>query len=119
VRNGRADDVIALMAEGADIEYKDQVLYVVYFGCNVFMIIAECVYALMSSTSVCRSQLQFADVGGFYSQWRYTALICAAVNGHADCARLLIDAGADKDAKNNVRVSNGTASFLIAFYYFI
>jgi hypothetical protein len=27
----------------------------------------------------------------------------AAGRGHADCARLLIDAGADKDAKNNVR----------------
>jgi hypothetical protein len=28
----------------------------------------------------------------------------AAVFGRADCARLLIDAGADKDAKTNVRV---------------
>jgi hypothetical protein len=26
-----------------------------------------------------------------------------AMNGHADCARLLLDAGADKNAKNNVR----------------
>ncbi len=32
-----------------------------------------------------------------------TALICAAENGHADCARLLLDAGADKNAKTNVR----------------
>ncbi len=35
----------------------------------------------------------------------YTALICAAMNGHVDCARLLLDAGADKNAKNNVRAS--------------
>jgi hypothetical protein len=27
----------------------------------------------------------------------------AAACGNADCLRLLIDAGADKDAKNNVR----------------
>jgi hypothetical protein len=29
--------------------------------------------------------------------------MCAAANGRADCVRLLIDAGADKDAKDNVR----------------
>jgi ankyrin repeat protein len=32
-----------------------------------------------------------------------TALIYAAANGHADCARLLLDAGADKNAKDVVR----------------
>ncbi len=31
------------------------------------------------------------------------ALIHAAQNGHADCARLLLDAGADKEAKDYVR----------------
>ena len=31
------------------------------------------------------------------------ALICAAENGHADCTRLLLDAGADKEAKDVVR----------------
>ncbi len=38
------------------------------------------------------------------SQTGWTALMRAAARGHADCARLLIDAGADKDARNNVRV---------------
>jgi ankyrin repeat protein len=32
-----------------------------------------------------------------------TALLVAILNGHLDCARLLIDAGADKDAAENVR----------------
>ena len=36
-----------------------------------------------------------------------TALILAATYGHADCARLLLDAGADKDAKCNVRARAG------------
>ena len=27
----------------------------------------------------------------------------AAINGHADCVRLLVDAGADKEAKDIVR----------------
>ncbi len=42
--------------------------------------------------------------GKFDSQRGSTALICAALNGRADCVRLLIDAGADKDAKDHVRV---------------
>ena len=33
-----------------------------------------------------------------------TALIHAAASGHADCALLLLDAGADRNIKNNVRV---------------
>jgi hypothetical protein len=37
------------------------------------------------------------------SQYEMTALMRAAENGHADCLRLLIDAGADKEARNNVR----------------
>ena len=32
-----------------------------------------------------------------------TALMCAASGGHADCMRLLLDAGADKELKDNVR----------------
>jgi ankyrin repeat protein len=31
-----------------------------------------------------------------------TALVIAAARGHADCVRMLIDAGADKDAKDRV-----------------
>ena len=34
-----------------------------------------------------------------------TALMCAAANGHADCVRLLVDAGASKDANGHVRFS--------------
>ena len=33
-----------------------------------------------------------------------TALICAAESGHADCVQLLLNAGADKNAKDEVRV---------------
>ncbi len=32
-----------------------------------------------------------------------TALMWAAAEGHADCARLLLDAGADKEVKDQVR----------------
>ncbi len=32
-----------------------------------------------------------------------TALIFAAQNGHAECVRLLLEVGADKDAVDNVR----------------
>jgi hypothetical protein len=36
-----------------------------------------------------------------------TALILAGYKGHADCARLLLDAGADKNAVDNVRARAG------------
>ncbi len=37
------------------------------------------------------------------SQYGSTALIETALYGYADCARLLLDAGADKNIVNNVR----------------
>ena len=33
----------------------------------------------------------------------------AAAHGHTECARLLLDAGADKDTLNNERASAGVA----------
>jgi ankyrin repeat protein len=44
-----------------------------------------------------------ADGGESDSQDGNTALIRAAAKGHANCVRLLIDAGADKDIRNTVR----------------
>ena len=38
-----------------------------------------------------------------YLQGGLTALMCAAEDGHTDCVRLLLRAGADKEAKSNVR----------------
>ena len=36
-----------------------------------------------------------------------TALICAALKGHTDCVRLLLDAGADTNATDRVRARAG------------
>ena len=36
-----------------------------------------------------------------------TALMNAAIGGHVGCARLLLDAGADQEAKDNVRANAG------------
>jgi ankyrin repeat protein len=37
------------------------------------------------------------------AQYAKTALICAAENGRADCVALLLDAGANKEARGAVR----------------
>ncbi len=44
---------------------------------------------------------------GTLTQGGWTALMRAAIEGHADCVRLLLDAGAYKDNKHNVRASAG------------
>ena len=42
-----------------------------------------------------------------------TALLWAAGNGQLDCMRLLLDAGADKDAKSNVRRALSVGAFFL------
>ena len=44
------------------------------------------------------------------SQFGETALQLAARNGHLEVAQLLLDTGADKDAKNNVRPDSSICS---------
>ena len=57
------------------------------------------------------------------SQYGRTALMNAALNGRADCVRLLTDVGADKEARDNVRrrslLCRGVFSFsTCSFHYF-
>jgi hypothetical protein len=49
----------------------------------------------------------------YYAQYGSTPLILAAFAGHADCVRLFLDAGADKDATNNVRHRVGVCVFFV------
>ena len=51
-------------------------------------------------------------ISGAAAQYGGTALIGAARFGHADCARLLLDAGADKEAKDNVRARAGRGALM-------
>ncbi len=57
------------------------------------------------------------------SQGGFTALICAAESGHSHCARLLIDAGADKEATTIVRAFRWVAGLIcfikISYYNFL
>jgi ankyrin repeat protein len=39
----------------------------------------------------------------FWTQGGDTALMLASKMGHIDCVRVLLEAGADKDAEDNVR----------------
>ena len=68
-KNGRTDEMLELLDEGANIEFQD-----------------------MSSKSP----------GGTGRRDGYTALMWATENGHADCVRLLIDAGANIDATSEM-----------------
>jgi ankyrin repeat protein len=55
--------------------------------------------------------------GPFSAQYGWTALIWAARYGYAECVRLLLDAGADKNAKTDVRASrSGPLCFYACLY---
>ena len=49
----------------------------------------------------------FDSAAAAAAQYGWTALIYAAVKGRADCARLLLDAGADTNAMSKVRARGG------------
>jgi ankyrin repeat protein len=53
------------------------------------------------------------------SQGGFTALMFAASSGHADCVRLLIDAGADKEIRNNVRAGRCFAGRHLVLHIFL
>jgi hypothetical protein len=46
-------------------------------------------------------------------QGGYTALVWAAIKGHVDCLRLLLDAGANANAKDNVRIFGCVESVVV------
>ena len=61
----------------------------------------------MAADEARRFTLGGGHISAAAAQSGYTALIYAAHYGRADCARLLLDAGADKNAKANVRARAG------------
>jgi hypothetical protein len=84
---GNSDDVTDLIGKGADTEFKNKVRRMLSLFSSYHDLLMYC--------CVCTLGI---------SQYGYTALISAAGKGHADCVRLLLDAGADKNAFDKVRV---------------
>ena len=56
---------------------------------------------------VCLLWATALSVVSSHAQFGFTALIGAAGGGHSDCVRLLLDAGADKNATDEVRAGAG------------
>ena len=113
-RNGRTDEMLDLLGEGASIEFKDRVrdldtfsrrmlaacvsivkLFIIYFCLPLPPCIFN-IYSLIGNGMMSRPH----TIG---TQSGRTALIRAANGGHTDCARLLLESGANVDAKSNVR----------------
>ncbi len=110
----------------------------------IYCFVCSCVVSLWLTSHICSIYISpqrvlscwfgfvelwwYCFCGSSDSQSEWTALMYAATYGHVDCARLLIDAGADKEVKdnNNVRVGRCFAdapswfvSHFILIYYLL
>jgi hypothetical protein len=78
-----------------------------HFECRLLCFVSMC--GVVSRIVAYQRRRDSGGGGGTFLhsrvQFGMTALMPAASNGHADCARLLLDAGADKEAKDKVRDS--------------
>ena len=93
----------------------DIILIIFYFVLNFITLWTVCMAAAAAAAAGVRvtngmlvaAAERFTHVAAHCvrAQFGCTALMEAARNGHADCARLLLDAGADKNAKDEVRAS--------------
>lgn len=98
--DGKADDVRALLAGGADVNAIDQ------YGYTALMDAAQEGHAEVVSALLAKG----ADVNATRKDDNWTALHYAANSGLADVVRILLDKGADVNAK----VKNGETALMIA-----
>ena len=105
-----------LVEGGADKEAKDAVRTVqsAHNTCTT-MYWSACLFESISNVSIDKvstmysPRLQSRMLYNILQTWNeLTALIWAAEKGHTACARLLLELGADKEAKNIVRSKHKT-----------
>lgn len=99
--NGRSDCLQLLLENGADTKVKDNVR-------DTFLQVKRACELCLSLRTDLNIDLSVhlsrpATHASMPSQAGYTALIRAALKGHIDCVRLLVEAGADKDTFDAVR----------------
>jgi hypothetical protein len=116
VQNARASEMLELMDQGANTEFADYVRHeCILHECaqSRCCLVPNSFTVLLSTSSVlclvptiilrmfllCRG----GSASATQKQNGDTALIWTATNGEAEHVRLLLDAGAEKDAKNKVR----------------
>ena len=119
VEKGNADFARVLLKAGADKDAQDEVRIGVFqFFAIVFTIRNFSAHVMCDDHDVCA----YAWGGGYsfathtHAQREWTALIHAARNGRVDCARLLVDVGADKTLKDNVRLCHCITAILLHLF---
>jgi len=88
---GHDDVVFALLELGADINVRNS------FGNTALMLAAE--FGKAGTVEVLLSFYETIQMD-IMNHYQYTALILASENGHKDCAQLLVENGADLNARN-------------------
>jgi hypothetical protein len=94
----------------------------------ILAIASKCLQSIKNTSLACHLRLARRQdcflivallVAYSLQQYGDTALIRACLKGHADCARLLVEAGAFKDAQNDVRhiLLNSSLIVGVGFHY--
>ncbi len=106
----RSIDMIGLLSAGANIDCKDRVCLLVFvmlldFRDGGLGLIAACLYCARAVFVRMRFFSLWSGAFGAFQRFQggWTPLIRAARSDHMDCTRVLLEAGADKEAKTNVR----------------
>ena len=90
-------------------QFLFRITNVVVFANLFFLLETDSAVAFCMAAALCAWRFIFGRRRHIWARWRAqygnTALIYAAVYGHADCVQLLLDAGADKNARCKVRAS--------------
>jgi ankyrin repeat protein len=94
---GHLECARVLLASGADVGAINNVRIVIVLysnpECSYIPLFDLCRFSVHLVVRCCFLNLQDGD----------TVLICAAVSGQTTCVRLLLEGGANKQARNNVR----------------
>ena len=99
--NGHTDCVRLLLENIANVEAKNEVRP--SHACMILFVSIHVACTWGNNSDGRGASIYVANINSTHLQDGITALMSSAVHGHSDCVRLLLEGGADKLVKTDVR----------------